>query len=128
MEIRESMNGMDHMDDMEDKKNAGNTENGAEGKNAGNGDAPIVKEIRQDKTIQRIEIEKARVKILKAMHEIISSLNDEEAYMDWIEIGVPDEPVDDDFRFIASDETSYKSVLDAFKRIYTEYADSGFCV
>ena len=56
---------------------------------------------------------KARVEQLKSMHEIMRNANDEEIYMTWI-YTMPDEPLEEDFLDIASDDEMYNECFDAF--------------
>ena len=46
---------------------------------------------------------KSRVKLLTALHEIMMNMNDEDCYFTWI-LTVPDEPSEDDFVWIASND------------------------
>ena len=68
-----------------------------------------------------------RYKIAKAMHEIIRCMNNEEAYMEWINT-VPDEPSDDDFQSIAEDDWLFAETCKAFKSIFTEYQEDGLFI
>ena len=63
---------------------------------------------------------KSRVDLLKKLHEIMMNMNDEDCYFTWILI-VPDEPSDDDFEFIASDDKEFEEVLNLFERLFHEY-------
>lgn len=47
------------------------------------------------------EVEK-RIEILKKLHEYFIEIGDEELYTIWIECGVPDEPSEEDYNYIAS--------------------------
>jgi len=58
-----------------------------------------------------------RFEIVKAMHEIIRCMNNEEAYMDWINT-VPDEPSNDDFEYIAGNDELFAETCTAFKSIF----------
>ena len=60
-----------------------------------------------------------KVNQLKAMHELILNANDEEIYMTWI-YTVPDEPSEQDFIEIASDEKEYNEVFDLFLRLIND--------
>ena len=73
------------------------------------------------------KIEKQRYELVKAMHLIVSSLNDENAYMNWIGT-VPDGATDDDFVDIAESNESYDDVCAAFMRIVKGYGNSGLYV
>ena len=55
-----------------------------------------------------------RVAQLKAMHDGMLNVNDEELYMTWIALGVPDEPTEDDFEWIAENDESYNECFDLF--------------
>ena len=56
----------------------------------------------------------SRIKQLKAMHQLMMEANDEDIYYTWIVGGVPDEPDDSDFEFIASDDEAYNECFDLF--------------
>ena len=51
----------------------------------------------------------------------VDEIDDEEAYMKWIIEGVPDEPNEDDFKFIAENEEIYQDCVKLFKEIINEY-------
>lgn len=57
-----------------------------------------------------------RFEQLKAMHALAMLANDEYIIAEWLE-EVPDEPSDDDLKFIVKDDQAFKSVCDAFARI-----------
>ena len=61
-------------------------------------------------------ITKYRIRKLKAMHEMILNINDENYYMTWI-YTVPDEPSDNDFEDIAENIEMYNEVEALFKRL-----------
>lgn len=62
-----------------------------------------------------------RINFLKQMHEYIQfHINDENVYMIWILI-VPDDPQEDDFKFIAEDEELWTSACTTFGKIIKEY-------
>jgi len=67
-----------------------------------------------------------RVNLLKSMHNIMLHMNNEDAYWCWVELGVPDEPTEDDFRFIASDPESFKECTEHFTRVFRSYYTDGF--
>ena len=50
------------------------------------------------------EMVNIRIKLLKDMHQYIIEIGDEEIYMDWVTLAVPDEPREDDFESIAEDD------------------------
>lgn len=60
-----------------------------------------------------------RIKDLKAMHKAMLEIADEEYYMTWIVCGVPDEPSEDDFEYIAEDDPLFSDVLKEFARLLT---------
>lgn len=60
---------------------------------------------------------KVRIEQLKAMHSLMQNANDEEIYMAWITLGVPDEPYEDDFVYIAEDDEAYNECFDLFVRL-----------
>lgn len=59
---------------------------------------------------------KYRIQKLKAMHEMMLNISDEDYYMTWICI-VPDCPSEYDFEDIASDVEFYNEVEEAFKKL-----------
>lgn len=64
-----------------------------------------------------------KVKNLKLMHETMMNMNDEDAYYDWIVLGVPDEPMEEDFEEIANND--YKHCLMLFKNLLKAYKYAG---
>ena len=58
-----------------------------------------------------------RIEQLKAMHSLMQNANNEEIYMTWITLGVPDEPYEDDFVYIAEDDDAYNECFDLFVRL-----------
>lgn len=65
-----------------------------------------------------------RFEIIKSMNTLIQSLNNEDAYYEWI-IVVPDEANDDDFMDIASDEELFRECVKLYKRLYEKYIEDG---
>lgn len=65
----------------------------------------------------------------KAMHTIVSSLNNEDAYMSWINC-MPDEPTEDDFEFFADEEnqSSFDELVSLFIKIMTTYLSDGLFI
>lgn len=57
---------------------------------------------------------RTRVEQLKAMHSLMQNANDEEIYMSWITLGVPDEPIEEEFESIAEDDEYYNDCFDLF--------------
>lgn len=69
-----------------------------------------------------------RIKDLKAMHQIIMACNNEEIYMAWVSYGwIPDEPTEEDFVSVASDNEQWKETCDRFGK-YMKWAvkDGGY--
>lgn len=60
--------------------------------------------------------------VISSMHNIVLSFNDEEAYGNWIDL-VPDEPSEEDFKFIAEDKELLTEVIDRFRWIIVHYID-----
>lgn len=69
------------------------------------------------KTITRDDIECTRFRLLRDMHRYIITLGDEEIYESWIMAGVPDEPSDEDFDWIASNDDEWIEVCGLFGRL-----------
>ena len=67
-----------------------------------------------------------RIKELKAMHETMLHLNNEGAYCDWIVLGVPDEPNEDDFESIAESDEEFKDCTKWFLKVLANYYKDGF--
>lgn len=61
-------------------------------------------------------VTKYRIRKLKAMHEMVLNIDDENYYMTWI-YTVPDEPSDNDFEDIAENIEMYNEVESLFKRL-----------
>ena len=51
------------------------------------------------------------------MHNFILSIGDEEIYEEWVTSCVPDEPSEDDYEFIASNETLWNEITEKFIQI-----------
>lgn len=64
-----------------------------------------------------------RLNAVQMMHEVMRSMNNENAYMDWIWT-MPDEPSEYDFADFA-EESEFKELEDTFDRIYNRYIDDG---
>ena len=67
----------------------------------------------------------SRMQLIKAMHIVVCSMNDEEAYARWIYL-VPDCATVDDFDDIAHDDDLYGDCCDLFRELVQEYGKSGF--
>lgn len=62
----------------------------------------------------------SRTAQLKAMHEVMCNANDENLYMIWISLGVPDCPTEDDFEFIAGSDETYNETVDLFIKLVSK--------
>ena len=62
-------------------------------------------------------IKKTRVNLLKEMHQHILNLDDEEKYYTWITYGVPDEPTEEDYRFIADNDDLWDDIHTLFMNL-----------
>lgn len=63
------------------------------------------------------EMVNIRIKLLKDMHQYIIEIGDEEIYMDWVTLAVPDEPREDDFESIAEDDENWCEYCSLFYRL-----------
>lgn len=61
-------------------------------------------------------VTKYRIRKLKAMHEMVLNIDNEEYYMTWI-YTIPDEPSKEDFEDIAEDIETYNEAEELFKRL-----------
>ena len=66
-------------------------------------------------------MKQARIEILKQMNQYIIDLGDEEVWMTWITLGVPDEPSEDDYDFIAGNEDEWLDTVKIFANLTKEY-------
>ena len=64
-----------------------------------------------------------RIELLKGMNQYIINLGDEEAYDMWFSCGVPDEPTEDDYEFIADNIEEWVYVCQLFGRLIGEYEE-----
>ena len=55
-----------------------------------------------------------RIRILKKMHQHIINLDDEDIYSIWITEGVPDEPSEEDFKYISETDDLYFDICELF--------------
>lgn len=65
------------------------------------------------------ELIEKRINLLKAMHENIIAKGDDFIYDIWIRDGVPDEPDDEIFEFIASNDDEWCEVCKLFGELIT---------
>ena len=68
-----------------------------------------------------------RFEQLKAMHTIIMSMNDEQAYMSWIYL-IPDQADDEDLLMCAEDEEIFADACTKFRSLIRDYGGSGFYI
>lgn len=64
-----------------------------------------------------------RKKLLKEMNTYIIEMGDEEIWVTWITLGVPDAPSEDDYDFIAENDDEWNDVCDLFGKLAVEEAD-----
>lgn len=69
------------------------------------------------------ELVQLRIKLLKEMNTYIIEMGDEEIWMDWITLGVPDAPSEDDYEFIAENDDEWNDVCGLFGKLAKEEAD-----
>jgi hypothetical protein len=67
----------------------------------------------------------AKLETVKAMHQIVSYMNDEDAYMSWINL-VPDQATEEDFVDLA--ENDMDEVAKLFREILARFGKSGWCL
>lgn len=60
---------------------------------------------------------KYRMEKLKAMHNMMLNISDENYYMTWICVGIPDEPSEWDFEDIAENVETYNEIEALFKKL-----------
>jgi hypothetical protein len=71
-------------------------------------------------TVQEVQndIYECRVKLLKQMNDYVCNvIGDEEAWSDWITIGVPDGATEDDYEFIAHDQDEWTRICGVFGKL-----------
>ena len=61
-----------------------------------------------------------RIGFLKDMHNYILNMGDDFIYDIWIRDGVPDEPDDEIFEFIASNDDDWREVCELFGKLVKE--------
>lgn len=71
------------------------------------------------KNTKQSEIER-KIELLKDMHNYIIDMGDEDIYDRWIEEGVPDEPDEEIFEFIASNDDEWREVCALFGKLVEE--------
>ena len=60
------------------------------------------------------ELIQERIILLKQMDKYIREIGDEEIWMDWIAVGVPDEATEEDYEFMADDEVIWRETCEIF--------------
>ena len=68
-----------------------------------------------------------RADFVRSMNNIMVHMNDEEAYMKWIQV-VPDGATQDDFEAIADDEELFDGVVYLFKDLMERYMKNGIYI
>ena len=68
------------------------------------------------KNTKQSEIER-KIELLKDMHNYILDMGDDLVYDIWIRDGVPDEPDDEIFEFIASNDNDWCEVCELFGKL-----------
>lgn len=58
-----------------------------------------------------------KVEFIKALNEIVLGLGDEDLIDLWLMNGVPDQPSEEDFEFIANDQESFDDLINLFVRL-----------
>lgn len=67
-----------------------------------------------------MDITTLRIGFLKDMHNYIIDMGDDDIYDVWIEEGVPDEPDEEIFEFIASNDDEWREVCELFGKLVKE--------
>ena len=65
-------------------------------------------------TVTREEMRKIRLQLVHKMHDYIMNTGDEEIYIDWMTLGVPDEPCEEDFEYFANNPTEFARLCELF--------------
>ena len=68
-----------------------------------------------------------RADFVRSMNNIMVHINDEEAYMKWIQV-VPDGATQEDFEAIADDEELFDGVVYLFKDLMERYMKNGIYI
>jgi len=68
-------------------------------------------------TVTRKELIKCRIQLAKEMNQYILNLGDESIWLRWIAVGVPDEPSEDDYEFIAENDDEWVDLCKLFGRL-----------
>ena len=73
------------------------------------------------------KMRKSRIDDLKAMDRLMRSMNNEEAFMDWIVI-FPDGASEEDYADIAEDEGQFEECVLEFLSVMKRYMKDGLCL
>ena len=65
-----------------------------------------------------------RLSMTKCMHDVMLSMNNENAYMNWI-WEMPDCPCEEDFVWFAEDEERYMELYNYFMKLVNLYKNDG---
>lgn len=65
-----------------------------------------------------------RIEVLKAMHTIVTNMNDEYAYELWVTEGMPDEPDEYDFQEVAREY--FEETTAVFTNVIKRYGKNGY--
>lgn len=68
-----------------------------------------------------------RFQMVKGMNLIITQLNNEDAYYEWINL-VPDEAHDDELFEVAEDDDLFYDSIKLFKILFCRYANGGIYI
>ena len=68
-------------------------------------------------TVTREELVKIRIKLAKQMNNYIINLGDEDIWWDWIQLGIPDAPQEDDFEFFAENDDDWIELCSLFEQL-----------
>lgn len=68
-----------------------------------------------------------RADFVRSMNNIMTHMNDENAYIEWIAV-VPDGADEDDFKAIADDEELFDGVVYLFKDLMERYMKNGIYI
>ena len=68
-----------------------------------------------------------RINFIKALNTLIIGLGDEEQIEPWLMCGVPDQPDESDFEFIADNDESFDETVNLFIRM-SKYLKTGIYI
>ena len=67
--------------------------------------------------VTREELVKTRISIAKQMNKYIIDMGNEEIWMDWITVGIPDTPTEEDYESIAEDNEEWMYLCTLFGKL-----------